>query len=135
MSERSFFDTNVLVYAFGDADPRKDRAIGLLSGGGIVSVQVLNEFVDVARRRLRRDWRSIGKALDIIGALVEPPVALTVDLHRDAVDLSERRGFRIYDSLILVAAKRAGCRLIYSEDMQDGQTVDGVLIRNPFAEA
>lgn len=133
MRAKPFLDTNVLVYAFADADVRKARAASLIAAGGVVSVQVLNEFVDVARRRLGRDWASVVAALDTLTEVLDAPVPLTADLHREAVDLAWRYGFRIYDSLILAAARRAGCRVLYSEDMQDGQVIEGVRISNPFA--
>ncbi|HKH35057.1 MAG TPA: hypothetical protein VKA80_13010 [Beijerinckiaceae bacterium] len=60
---------------------------------------------------------------------------LTFDLHRSALDISRRYGFTIYDSLILSAAKEARCRVLYTEDLQDGQTIEGVLVRNPFTGA
>lgn len=135
MTAKPFIDTNVLVYAVGDRDDRKEQAAAIIAAGGIVSVQVLNEFVNVARGKLRKDWGVIVQALDHFGKLLQPPAPLTFELHREAVGISRRYGFGIYDSLILSAAKHAGCRLLYSEDLQDGQTIEGVLIRNPFAEA
>ncbi len=135
MTARPFLDTNVLVYAFSDDDSRKTQAASLITSGGVVSVQVLNEFVDVARRKLRKDWTVILQALDDLMLLLDLPVPITVDMHCDAIDLSRRYGFRIYDSLILSTAKRAGCRLLYTEDLQNGQVIEGVLIRNPFAQA
>ena len=135
MTGKPFLDTNVIVYAFSRDEDRAEAARSIVGRGGVVSVQVLNEFVDVARRKLRFEWASVRAALEELAGLLDPPLGLSPDLHRDAVDLAERHGFRIHDSLILSAAKRAGCRLVYSEDMQDGRTVDGVLIRNPFAEA
>jgi predicted nucleic acid-binding protein len=135
VAEKPFIDTNVIVYAFSRDEDRAETARSILERGGIVSAQVLNEFVDVARRKLRFEWVSVRAALDELENLLDPPLALSADLLGDAVVVSEGHGLRIYDSLILSAAKRAGCRLIYSEDLQDGRTIDGVLVRNPFAEA
>ena len=67
--------------------------------------------------------------------LLDPPLPITIDMHRDAIGMAQRYGFRIYDSLVLAAAKRAGCRLLYTEDLHDGQTIEGILVRNPFAQA
>ena len=75
------------------------------------------------------------RALDDLAAPLDPPVPLTMDVHRAAVDVSRRYGFRIYDSLVLSAARLAGCRTLYSEDLQDGQTIDCVLVRDPFRGA
>lgn len=133
VAAKPFIDTNVLLYTVGDRDDRKEEATAIIAAGGIVSVQVLNEFVNVARGKLRQEWGVILQALDYFGKLLQPPAPLTFELHRDAIAISRRYGFGIYDSLILSAAKDAGCRLLYTEDLQDGQTIEGVLVRNPFA--
>ena len=62
------------------------------------------------------------------------PVPLTDETHRLAIDISRRYGLRIYNGLILSAAKHAGCRVLYTEDLQDGQIIEGVLVRNPFTD-
>ena len=133
MSVRAFIDTNVLVYTVTEHDPRRMRAIELLAEGGVVSVQVLNEFADVMRRRYRRDVAEITFALDRFVALLDPPIPLTHELHRAALDIVGRYGFRIYDSLIIAAARQSGCNVLYTEDLQGGQTIDGLVVRNPFA--
>jgi predicted nucleic acid-binding protein len=100
--------------------------------GGVVSVQVLNELVSVARGKLGMSWNEVRAARDKILVFCPSPVSLTEELHRSAVELSARYGYRIYDSLVLTAAMQAGCTTVYSEDMQHGQVVDGVRIVNPF---
>ncbi len=135
MTAKAFLDTNVLIYAYSLDDTRNAKAAALLASGGVVSVQVMNEFVNVARRKLRFEWPSVMRALDDLAALLEPPVPLTMDVHCAAVDVSRRYGFRIYDSLVLSAARLAGCRTLSSEDLQDGQTIDCVLVRDPFRSA
>lgn len=133
VTAKPFIDTNILVYAVGDRGDRKEKAAAIVAAGGIVSVQVLNEFVNVARGKLRKEWGVIVRALDLFGKLLQPPAPLTFELHRDAIDIARRYGFGIYDSLIISAAKHAGCRVLYTEDLQDGQTIEGILVRNPFA--
>jgi predicted nucleic acid-binding protein len=128
-----FLDTNVLVYAFLRNDPRHETAKSVVAGGGVISVQVANEFVDVARRKLRWEWEEIVAMLAEARSLLGPPVSLTEETHRSALALSRRYGLRIYDGLIVSAARLAGCGLLYTEDLQDGQTIEGVLVRNPFA--
>lgn len=132
MTAKAFIDTNVLVYAFSDQNDRSDRAAELIASGGVVSVQVLNEFVDVARRKLQQDWSAVQRALDDLHLLLDPPLPLTTELHRAAVVLSRKYGFRIYDSLIVSAAKSSGCLTLYTEDLQHGQEIAGVLVQNPF---
>jgi predicted nucleic acid-binding protein len=135
MPLKPFFDTNVLVYAFLSTDPRHGTARALAAGGGVFSVQVANEFVDVARRKMRWEWEDVVAMLAAFRAWFGTPVPLTHETHVLAVEVAWRHGLRIYDGLILSAAKQAGCRILYTEDLQDGQTVEGVLVRNPFVGA
>jgi predicted nucleic acid-binding protein len=133
MSDSVFFDTTVLIYAISDADPRAVVAEELLASGGYISVQVLNEFAAVARRKLKMSWGEIEEALTAIRDLCEPPGPLTVEVHESALKLAALYRYNIYDALILAAALDAGCGTLYSEDMQDGQKIGSLTIRNPFA--
>ena len=129
-----FFDTNVVVYAFVTNDPRCLRARELLAGGGAISVQVLNEFTNVARRRLNLAWPDVHRALQAIRSICAPVLPLTVAMHEAAVELAARDGLPIYDAMIVSAAVAAGCDVLYSEDMQDGRVFPtGLTIRNPFS--
>ena len=132
MSDKVFFDTTILIYAISEGDARTSTAERLLASGGNLSVQVLNEFAAVAKRKLKMSWTEIAEALDAARALCEPPLPLTVEVHDAALRIAERYGYHIYDSLILAAAIDAGCDVLYSEDMQDGQQIDSLTIRNPF---
>jgi predicted nucleic acid-binding protein len=132
MKGKVFFDTTILIYAVSEGDARAAVAEGLLAAGGNISVQVLNEFAAVARRKLKMSWQEIGEALGAVRTLCEPLVPLTVEMHDLALRIAERHGYNIYDALILAAALGAGCDLLYSEEMQDGQTIDALTIRNPF---
>ncbi|MFY9908524.1 MAG: PIN domain-containing protein [Candidatus Sulfotelmatobacter sp.] len=134
MKDKSFFDTNVLVYAIIEEDPRKVRARELLAAGGVISVQVLNEFVSVMRRKLQMPWGDVRSALQWIRILCPEPVPLTTDTHEEALMIAERYVYRIYDSLIVASALEAKCEVLYSEDLQDGQVIYKQLaIHNPFA--
>jgi predicted nucleic acid-binding protein len=134
MSDKAFFDTNVLVYAVGQQDTRTETAEALLEAGGVVSVQVLNELAAVMQRKLRMPWDEISEALSAIRVLCPAPVALTLDTHDAAVQLARQHGWHIYDALIVAAALEAGCATLWSEDLQAGRVVEGRLtIRNPFA--
>jgi predicted nucleic acid-binding protein len=128
-----FFDTNVLIYAFAKDDARAKIAEGLLARGGRVGVQNLNEFVDVAVRKLAMPWKEVLEALNVIRVLCPSPVPLTVQTHDAALRISGRYGYHIYDSLVISAALEARCGTLYSEDLKDGQVIDGLTIRNPFA--
>ncbi len=129
----TFFDTNVLLYLLSADTAKADRAEELLAAGATVSVQVLNEFVAVASRKLRMTLPEIKEVLAQVRAVC-PVEAMSVATHDRAMQVAERYGFSIYDALIISAALLAGCTTLYSEDMQHGQIVDRQLtIRNPFA--
>jgi len=128
-----FFDTNVLLYLLSGDDARADRAEALLAAGGVISVQVLNEFASVASRKLGMSWPEIREVLDMVRAVcrVEP---ILLETHDRGLALDERHGFSIYDSMILASALLAGCSVLLTEDLQDGQQIDGRLtVRHPFA--
>jgi predicted nucleic acid-binding protein len=139
MNDKVFFDTNILVYAFGVRraslpDARTEIAEQLLALGGVLSVQVLNEFVQVCRRKADLSWEQITGALEVVKELCGRVLPMTLDTHEAALDLSQRYGYSIYDSLILAAAMEAGCSIVYSEDMQSGQTLGNLTVINPFLE-
>ena len=132
--DRAFFDTNVLIYAFAKDERRTKIAETLLSGGGVVGVQTLNEFVAVAVRKLAMPWDDVLEALSAIRVLFPSPVPLTVRTHDVALRIARRYGYHIYDSLVIAAALEARCNTLFSEDMKDGQAVEGLTIRDPFRE-
>ena len=133
MNDKGFFDTNVLVYIVGQKDERTAVAEALVAAGGVVSVQVLNELAAVARRKLGMTWEKTGEALLAIRTLCPSPVPLAIETHDAGLRIAARYGFHIYDALIAAAALAADCATLYSEDLQDGQMIDGRLtIRNPF---
>lgn len=128
----TFFDTNIVLYLFSLDSAKADRAEELLAAGGVVSVQVLNELASVAHRKLAMTWRDVGEILVQVRAVcrVEP---LTLETHMRGLEIAERYSLSIYDAMILAAALGAGCSILYTEDMQNGQVFDGRLtIRDPF---
>jgi len=133
MNDKSFFDTNVLVYALAEGDPRSVIASALLAKGGVLSVHVLNEFVAVARRKLKTPWPQVLEALKQFRILCEEPVSLTIQIHEKALEIAERYGYTIYDSLVIAAALESRCSILYSEDMRGGQKIEGLTILNPFS--
>lgn len=130
---RAFFDTNVLLYGYAADDRRSGRAQELIELGGAISVQCLNEFASVARRKLGMSWERTNEALAVITSLCDPIVTLDVALHRQGLMVAEASNLSIYDSMIIAAALMGGCDTVYSEDMQHGQLIEGRLrIVNPF---
>jgi predicted nucleic acid-binding protein len=132
MPDRRFFDTNVLVYAFAADDPRGARAEALIADGGVIGVQVLNEFTNVARRKLRWGWEQIEASLAVIEDLLGVARPLTTALHAQAVVLARDFTLSFYDALIVAAAMDSGCEVLCSEDLQDGQKFGAVTVENPF---
>src|SRR5438270_8949591 len=123
MSDKPFLDTTVLIYAVSNDQPRASVAQQLLQNGGFISVQVLNEFAAVARRKLKKSWQEISDALLTVRGCCEEPVAVTVELHDNALKLASEAGCHIYDALMVAAALHAGCKTLLSEDMQDGRKI------------
>ncbi len=129
----TFFDTKVLLYLLS-ADPRKaDVAEHLVSLGGTISVQVLNEFTQVARRKFNM---SAGDVITVLSTLrrllkVEPLTEATHDL---GVELSTKYSLSIYDAMIVASGFLCGATMLYSEDIQSGLLIEKrLLIENPFS--
>jgi predicted nucleic acid-binding protein len=130
-----FLDSNVLVYAF-TTDPRAEAAQALLQRGCAVSVQALNEFANVARRKLHLSWSEVREALTAIRVLCAAVTGVDDKTHDTALDIAERYGFAVFDALMIAAALQAGADTLWSEDMQNGMIVAGKLrIANPFQPA
>ena len=108
MSGDQFFDTNILIYAFAAGDRRTGRAEALLAESGVIGVQVLNEFTNVARRKLGWDWPQVDAALAVIGQLAEPVRPLTAAIHARAVTLARNHPLSFYDAH---RRRCRGCRL------------------------
>jgi len=128
----AFFDTNVLVYAFLDTAKRR-RALEVLSLGGLISAQVLNEFTQVARNKRQRSWAEIEAAVIVIRMQFPDVAPLTAETHAAGLALARDHGQSFYDALIVATALEAGCDTLYSEDLQDGRRFPGLVIVNPFA--
>lgn len=128
----SFLDTNVLLYQLSNDPGKAERAEALVREGGTISVQVLNELANVARRKIGLAWTEVQALTETLRALLNV-VPLDADMHAHGLRLCERNGFSVYDGMIVAAALSAGCDTLWSEDMHAGLKVEGRLtIRNPF---
>ncbi len=132
-----FFDTNILVYAATDQDPRKrDIARELISHAievnhdGCISTQVLEEFCNTMLRKSLRTKEEIDGMLDYFRELLE--IDVTIDLVRHALAVKEEYGIQFYDALIVSAAEKIGCHEIVTEDLNPNQTYRGMAVVNPF---
>jgi predicted nucleic acid-binding protein len=136
MSARSFFDTNILIYADDRASPAKQRrALDLVAEHrrartGVVSLQVLQEYFVTVTRKLRVDASIARRKVELLAEfdVAAPEVA---DILA-AIDLHRLHGFSFWDALVLRAAKQAGCSVVFSEDMQNAREIAGLEIVNPF---
>ena len=135
---RSLLDTNILVYADAADEPAKQaRAISLIrqhraAGTAVLSTQVLQEFFNVALRKLRLPPALVRERLAFYRRFDLVPT--TPDLLAGALDLHLLHSLSFYDALIVQAASSGGCRQLLSEDMQHGAVIGGVRIVNPFVD-
>ena len=128
----SFFDTNVLLYIASGDPVKAGRAEKIIGSGGAISVQVLNELTNVARRKMRMSWQDTNDFLSMLRELltVHP---ITIEMHDTGLALAERYSLSTYDAMIAASALHADCDTLWSEDMQHGMALDERLrIRNPF---
>jgi predicted nucleic acid-binding protein len=135
---RAFFDTNVLVYLFdNDAAEKQERARELLaqqagSGQVLLSTQVLQEFFVAATRKLSRPLPVDDAARAIRRLAAFQVVQVDTGMILEAIAVSKRFGISFWDALIVQAARQGGAEILYSEDLQHNQDVEGVRIVNPF---
>ena len=138
MSARSFVDTNILVYTDDRGDRRKQhRAIDLISqlrldGTGVVSTQVLQEYFVAVTRKLGVPAETARRKVEFFSRLSLLEIQITTVLG--AIDLHRLNQLSFWDALILQAARVTGCQTLITEDLQDGQVIAGIKIRNPFVE-
>lgn len=132
-----FLDANILIYAQDQDSPDKQRrsreVIAALadSGAGVISTQVLQEYYVTVTRKLGvapLAAKSVLQTFKIFEMVQASP-----DLIDDAIDCSVLNRVSFWDALIIAAAASSGCAIVYSEDLNPGQTIQGVRIENPLA--
>ena len=134
MNDKIFFDTNILVYCYTKTEPEKNKvAINLAQNPEAwISTQVLQELANTLRKKFSRDWAEVGATVKEVGQNFEV-FTNELDTLSDALRIANQYGYSFYDRLILSSALSIGCSIVYSEDMQHGQVIDGkVKILNPF---
>jgi predicted nucleic acid-binding protein len=137
MISKIFFDSNILLYSVDTKDPEKqEKARSVISqagkqGNGVISTQVLQEYIAVDIKKFRRDYlivkqlcREWQRSFEVI--LIRP------DIIEDAIEVSSIYQFSFWDSLIVSSALAARCGILMTEDLQDGQVIQGLKIMNPF---
>ena len=137
MAERSFIDTNVLIYAEASDVPAKQRtALDLLKrlyeeALGVLSTQVLQEYCNVALKKLRLPAQHVRAQLDLYQQF--EVIQVTPAIIQAGLDLHQTRSVAFYDAIIVASAQIAGCEVLWTEDMNAGESVGGLRIINPFA--
>lgn len=137
LGNRSFIDTNVLIYVEASDEPvKRQAALALLkqlyeSASGVLSTQVLQEYCNVALKKLKLPAAHIRAQLDLYEQF--EVVQITPALIRAGLDLHQTRSVSFYDAIVLASAQTAGCSELFSEDLNAGEMVGGVRIINPFA--
>ena len=130
----SFFDSSILLYIAGSDAAKAGQAEALIVEGGTLSVQVLNEITNVARRKMQLGWNEVHAMLDALRGLLDV-IPLTIGIHESGLSIAERYQLSTYDAMIAAAALDAGCTTLWSEDMQHGLLIsDRVRVRNPFRQ-
>lgn len=127
----AFFDTNILLYLVAGDSSKAERAEALIAMSGVVSVQVLNEFADVATGKQRMSLSEVREVLAAVRANCRVE-SLSAATHDRGLAIADRYGYSIYDAMIVSAAELSGCRILYSEDLQHDQIIERLTIRNPF---
>ncbi len=126
-----FLDSNILLYALSPDLEKRTKAAATLAMKPTISVQVLNEFVNVVRKKFKKEFSEVAELLAPIRVKCEV-VANTEAIHDLAIRISHDHKFKIYDANIIAAAEFSACDILYSEDMQHRQRIGRVLIQNPF---
>lgn len=138
MKERSFFDTNILLYTDDSKSPEKQtQALALLKSGWqtgnvVISTQVLQEYFSAATRKLSVPVETVRSKIELLNTRASV-FSIAPDDIVQAIDLHRLHSFSFWDSLIVRMAQKSACTVLFSEDMQDGRVIGNVRIVNPFA--
>ena len=119
------------MYWVSDDPAKAARSDALIMEGGVVSVQVLNEFTNVSRKKYKNPWPKVLSVLVLVRDCCTV-VPVTLDIHERGLQLAQAHQFQPYDAMIVAAAQLSGCTVLYSEDMHDGLSIGGLTIRNPY---
>jgi|SRR5690242_3250364 len=139
MNDRFFLDTNLFVYSLEESEPRKSARArelirhAIVTGKGVVSYQVVQEFLNVALRRFSTPLLPFD-AEHYVSTVFRPLLAVhsSISLYVEALRLQSRSGLAWYDSLIVASALESGCAALYTEDLQHGQMFKELRVQNPF---
>jgi predicted nucleic acid-binding protein len=129
---KAFIDTNILLYLLSADTDKANQTETILQTGGSISVQVLNELTQVARRKLAMSWLEIEEVIMLIRSICHT-LPFTIETHDRGRQVAERYKLNVYDAMIVASALLGDCETLYTEDMQHGLLIDDQLrICNPF---
>jgi predicted nucleic acid-binding protein len=128
---KPFIDSNVVLYLFSSDTMKADRAESLLQSGGLISVQVLNEVASVCLRKLKMTWENVDAVLETLKSTCEV-LPVTLASHEKAVGLAKRFQISLYDANIAATAILCGADTLFSEDLQNGMSMESLTVVNPF---
>jgi predicted nucleic acid-binding protein len=128
---KPFIDSNVVLYLFSSDTVKADRAESLLQSGGLISVQVLNEVASVCLRKLKMTWEDIDTVLETLKTTCEV-LPVTLATHEKAVALAKWFQISFYDANIAATAILGGADTLFSEDLQNGMSMESLTVVNPF---
>ena len=141
MNDSFFIDTNIFVYAFDLSNQDKQNTChelvkrGLETGNGIISFQVIQEFLSLSSRKFKEPM-SLHAAQNYVNTVLSPmcEVHSSIDLYLRALEVSNRWSYSFYDSVIISSALVSGCKILYTEDLQHGQKIKDLTIVNPMID-
>ena len=139
MKDNYFIDTNIFIYSFDiDAHEKRDKAkeiikTALIDGKGFISIQVIQEFYNVATRKFKApmDIISAKEYLETVFAQLNI-VYPGINFISTGLDIQATTKYSFYDSLIISAALNSNCSILVTEDMHHGHKIQGLTIENPF---
>ena len=139
MSDKYFLDTNIFVYSFDSGAPQKQKTSqrlireALSDGNGFISYQVVQEFLNVATKEFATPLTAQDAQI-FLATVLQPlcPVFSSIEMYHDALIVADRWKYSFYDALIIAAATKVKATILYTEDLQSGQMIDGLRIVNPF---
>lgn len=134
MSVNCFIDTNILVYCYTDDEPvKQQKALDIANNPDtFISTQVLTELSNTLKKKFKLDWQAVEKVISEVSSDFNVFVNKPDTIER-ACQIADKYKYSFYDSLIIAAALSSNCKILYSEDMQDGQAIENSLkIINPF---
>ncbi len=131
MLDKKFLDSNVILYALGDELSKKKIAQDLLEQKPILSTQVLTEVSQVCLKKFKLDPDLVSQWIELLQTKTQI-ISVTSEMIQSAIKLFDRYQYSFYDSLIIAASLHAKVDILYSEDLQNGQCIEGLRIINPF---